>query len=928
MRSRAIPLATLLAVLCCAAACDSLLTSSERLARAQQSAARGDYRAALIDLKILLQKEPDNGTARFELGRASLRLGDTDGAIRELAYAQKLGVANEQIALPLAQAHLMRREHTAALEWLDKVQWDTDAERKEALRIRGSALLDLKRPAEAQQAFEEALRIDERLMPALLGLAAARYQIEGLSAARATLDVALTRLGPSAQIDLMWGSLLSREQRFAEAAGVYRAALAQIDSNAQSSRALALAGIADSELALGEIGAALKTTKELIALAPGSSAAQLLRARALFLAGSNEDARTILQQLVAADATNTPAQLLLGAINFVEGNLGQADMLITSVLASEPSNHFARKLLADTRLRQKKPRDALALLAPAVRAGDRQSLELAARASVESGDLDAGLGYLEQGVAAHPEDTRLALQLAAGYIAAGRLQRAVDLLDKVPEGDSGYRREVLLVAAQLRSGNVPQALRAAQQLVSAHPTDPLAHAMLGGLLAGQGRESEAREHFNRAVELDPRNPAALVNLGKLDLVAGKLDDAERRLSAALKLSPASPATLVALAQLELARGRPEEATKWLETARERNANAAEPRVLLAQYHLERREFAAAEGLARETLEFAPTNAGALNVLALALTASGRRAEGIAALQQVARQAPGSAVARAGLARALLDAGQTSDALRVAEESLKVDPDQVAALAFAGAVALEAQDLARAQALLKRLERVAPDNPATFTLAGDIAMREKRYEAAATAFQAAAQRGPSRALLLREYLALRAAGRPDASAPLEKWLERQPDDTRVRLVLAQEQQAAGYGARAAENYEAILRTDANDITALNNLAWVHLATDPAKALPLAKRAHDLRPGEPLVADTYGWALLASGEVDQAVDLLASAAQQAPQARDIQYHYAAALARAGRAGEARSRLEALLSGGEAFEDRAAAAELLKTLGKSEI
>lgn len=930
MRNSAQRLLALVVSACLLVACEGRLSNAERLERAQSSAARGDYRAAVIDLKNVLQQEPDNGAARFALGKASLRLGDVDSAIRELEYARKLGVPDEQLALLLAQAHLMRRDHVAALEYLDEVTFVADAERKEALRIRGSALLDLKRTAEAQQAFEETLGIDERQLPALLGLAAARYELEGLDAARSTLDAAVSRMGGDPRIDLMWGSFLSREKRFAEAAAVFRTAFKASDSAATASlRGLALAGIADSQMALGDTEGALETTTDLMTAAPDSAAAHLLRARALFLSGSYEDARNILQRLVTADETNTPAHLLLGAVNFVQGNLGQADMLLSGVLSADPGNSFARKLLADTRLRQKKPLDALAILTPAIKTGDRQSLELAARASVEAGDLGAGLGYLEQGVSAHPEDTRLALQLAAGYIAAGRLQRAVELLEKVPEGaEAGYRREVLLVAAQLRSGNLRQAMRLAQRLAATHSDDPLAQAMLGGLLVGQGRNAEAREHFSRAVELDPRSPAALVNLGKLELLEGRLEAAEQRLKAALKLSPGSPAALVALAQLELARGQPAAATEWLQTARERNANAAEPRVLLAQYYLEQRQLDQAEAMAREVLAFAPANTGALNVLALALSASGRHSEGIATLQQVARQAPGSSAAQVNLARALLNAGQTTDALRAAEESLKVDPDQVTTLAFTAAIALEAGDLARAHALLKRLQSAAPENPATFTVAGDVAMREKRYGSAADAYKSAGQRSPSRALVLREYLALKAAQRADPGAPLEKWLASQPDDTRVRLVLAQDQQAAGAVARAAENYEAILRTNADDTTALNNLAWLLVANAPEKALPLAKRAHELRPGEPLIADTYGWTLLANGEVDQAVELLGAAARQAPQVPDIQYHYAAALARAGRAPEARSRLEQLLRGSAAFGARTEAVELLKTLGKSEI
>jgi putative PEP-CTERM system TPR-repeat lipoprotein len=928
MRSRFAALVAPLAALCWLTACDSLVSNAERLQRAQQSAADGDFRAALVDLKILLQKEPDNATARVELGKVSLQLGDPDGAIRELEYARRLGSPSEAVALTLAQAYMFKRNHAAALDCLDQAGFTTDADRKEALRIRGGALLDLRRAAEAKAAFEQALSIDERFLPAMLGLAAARFEVGGLEQARATLDAATAKFGTDPQIGLMWGSVLMRDQRFSDAKQAFRGVLATDTAKLTDPiRALALAGTAESEMALGDTGAALVVTDDLLKLAPHSSSVQLLRARALFLGESYEESRNLLQELVAADPTNSRAQLLLGAVNYVQGNLGQADMHFTSVLAVEPGNGFARKLLADTRLRQQKPRDALSVLGPAISSGDQQTLELAARASAESGDLDAGLAYLEQGLTAHPEDTRLALQLAAGYIASGKLQRAVDLLDKLPEeGDAAYRREVLLTAAKLRSGNVPEALRLGQRLVASHPTDALARAMLGGLLVARGDLSEARVHFVRAVELDPRNTAALVNLGKLELLEGNFDAAERQLRAALELSPKSPATLVALAQLELARGKPQAATAWLETARERNQRAAEPRVLLAQYHLARRELDQAEALAREALEVAPANTGALNVLALTLSAAGRHEEGIATLQKVASETPRSATVQFSLARALLAQGQTKEALGAAEKSLESNAEHVTSLAFTGAVALEAGDIARARVLLERLAKLAPGDPATLTLTGDIALRERDFVAAANAYRRAAELKPSQALALREFFARKSAKQRDAVVPLLAWLGRQPDDRRARLVLAQEQQASGDETAAADNYAAILRTDPNDAAALNNLAWLYFSSEPRKAQELARRAHELRPEDAAIADTYGWVLLANGDHDGAVKVLGTAVQRAPQSPDLQYHYAAALARAGKSQEARSRLEALLRTNAAFGARAEAQELLKTLSKS--
>jgi Flp pilus assembly protein TadD len=57
-----------------------------------------------------------------------------------------------------------------------------------------------------------------------------------------------------------------------------------------------------------------------------------------------------------------------------------------------------------------------------------------------------------------------------------------------------------------------------------------------------------------------------------------------------------------------------------------------------------------------------------------------------------------------------------------------------------------------------------------------------------------------------------------------------------------------------------------------------------------------PKAPAIQDTYGWALFKSGKTDKALELLAEAARGMPGNAEVQYHYAAALAAAGRKSEA--------------------------------
>jgi putative PEP-CTERM system TPR-repeat lipoprotein len=911
------------------AACSA--SNDELLTRARGSMDRGDYRAASIDLKKLLQREPRNAEARYAFGIVSLASGDAGSAARELRVASELGIAPERIVVPLARAFLADRRYDDALVAADVEATKDQTIRAELHVLRGDAQLGANRGAEAVAEFERALAVDDELVRARIGLASAKLLTEGFEAARREADIALKAAPGDVQVRLVNASIYLRDRRFEGAMENYQAAARLAEENGvMAQRAAALAGLCESQLALGRLDDANGTIEQLVELAPEGSITLYLRARTAFLRGDHDHARSDLERILARDPGNRPAQLLLGAVNYVQGNLEQADMHLSGVLAVEPGNNFARRLLTETRLRQRRPREAL----QAIEARDGPSqgssgenamnMALAGTAHIEAGDLDAGLSYLEK-AAASTDDPRTIMQLAAGYMAAGRIETAIRILDALKvEGAAGQRRDLLLINARLRADDRAGAIELARALADRQNKVAETQALVGGMLVAAGDRQAARQYFDRALALEPRNPASHINLGKLDLLEGNHAGAEKRFVEALRLKPGHPAAQVAMAQAALARGNRDGAVQWLENARKDNPDAVEPRVLLAQYYLGRRDLPRAETLAGEAIRLSPDNASALNVLGVTLAASGRMRDGVDALSRAVDAQPGSAAARFNLARVYLANGEAEKALEAARESLKLAPQNVQAMALIAALETARGGYGETRRLIGEIRRIDAQYPGVDVLEGELALRTGNAAAAVKAFDAAMKKVPTANVAISSFAARRAAKATNATAPLEQWLATHPNDGRVRLVLSDALSDAGDAEGAVKQLERAVEADADNVVALNNLAMMYQKRGDARSLSMAERAVRIAPKSAAILDTHGWILFQQGRVADALAQLERAVAAAPRDPDIGYHYAAALARNGKNEQAERRLVVLLRDHPAFSEREAAQSLLTQLG----
>jgi Flp pilus assembly protein TadD len=230
----------------------------------------------------------------------------------------------------------------------------------------------------------------------------------------------------------------------------------------------------------------------------------------------------------------------------------------------------------------------------------------------------------------------------------------------------------------------------------------------------------------------------------------------------------------------------------------------------------------------------------------------------------------------------------------------------------------------AKSIVKDFQEEFPDLAFGFQMAGDLSMQSGDYANAVSAYQTALQKQPSTLLLLKQFRAQRAAGNPEtAMALLTDWLIQHPDDVQVHRMLAILHREAGRQESAKQHYEATVRLQPDNALALNNLAGFYSAIGDARALGVARRAHELAPKHPAVNDTLGWILVQMGEHEEGLIYLREAHARAFQQPEVRYHLAVALHRLGRNSEARQELEAALAAENPFAQEPEARALLQRI-----
>ncbi|BBP05655.1 hypothetical protein TPL01_17760 [Sulfuriferula plumbiphila] len=916
-----LPIALLVA-LCATAGCGD--SASKYLSEAKQLQAKGDAKAAIIQLKNALQKDDKNAEARYLLGIAYNRSGNYAAAEKELRRARAAGYAPDKVVVALAEALQGQGAFQRVIEEITLPAGASGQLRAQIFVARGNAELGLNEPDKATELFNEALKAAPNSASAHLGLARLAAAKGGLDSALSEIENALKLVPTDRDAWLMKADLLRLKNQPEAALAAYREVLRNDPAN--SAAHLSIASI---YLANNKFSQARQEIEAARTLSPNNLAVRYMQALADFRGGKLNAARDNLQEVLKAAPEYPPGLLLSAALNYAQGSYEQAANQLGKALEKAPASAYARKLLAATQAKLGQNAQALATLQPLrpEESNDPQLLALTGDLYLHTNNFTKANQLLEKAASIDPRSAAIRTGLGVSRLASGDTERALADLESAATLDTGtgaHQADTLLILTLMRDRQYDRALQAIAELDRKQPNSPIAYNFRGGAYLGKKDLANARKNFEQALAIKPDFFPAAANLAQLDLQANNPAAARQRFGTLLQHDPSNTQAMLALAQLSACAGREKDYLDWLERAAKTAPAALQPRLLLAGYYLRKNDFAKALVLAREARTANPDNPAALDMLGSAQLAAGDKDNALASFQKLAEMAPQSPAVQIRLANAQLALKQTDKARASLKRALQLKPDFLDAQATLIALDTQSGHYDQAIQMAHTVQQQLPRAPVGWILEGDTLLMQKQPAHALQKYATAWRLQNSGPLAVKLHNARVLSGKAaEADAGLLDWLKAHPDDAASRLYLAQSAMQRGNYALANENYAVLLQKSPNNMMILNNYAWsLQRAGDP-RALTYAEQAYRLAPDNPAVLDTLAGILVAQGKTSRGLQLLQQALSRTPDNAEIQYHYAQALTKSGDNTRARSELERLLAGGAAFSQEAEARALLKQL-----
>ena len=892
------------------------------IASSKEFLAKNDSKAAVIQLKNALQKDPNLGEARFLLGKALFESGDITGAEVELRKALERKYASDQTIPLLASAMLATGQAKKVTDEFAKTQLSA-GEPLAALKTTLSAAYAAQGNREAAQAeLAAALASMADYAPAQLANARMKAVNQNFDEAQTIVDQVLAKNPKNHDALLLSGMLQAAKGNPDNALALYRKAI-----EAKPDFLLAHSAIISSLFQQQKLNEATKQIELLKKVAPKHPQTIYLDAQATYQRKDYKVARELTQQLLKILPNNPNNLQLAGAVEYQLRSYVQAEAYLSKAVQLAPELALARKLLISSYLRAGQPAKALATLQPVLERieKDPSFLSIAGETYLQNGDAKKAADYFAKASKLDPDDAAKKTSLALAHMAQGNTASGFEELEQITLADKGITADLALIAAYLRTNQPDKALKAIDSLEKKQPDNAATHNLRARTLLSKKDIPGARQSFEKALAINPGFFPAAASLAAIDLTEKKPEDARKRFEAVLAADPKNIQAMLALAELKAAAGgTTDEVASLISKAVTTNPSEVAPRLALIQFYLNKKDGKKALTAANDAAAAIPDKPEILDALGRTQQFSGDFNQAMSTYGKLSTLQPNSPLAQMRLAEINLANKNKDEAAKSLKKALDIKPDLIEAQRGLILLALDAKKPNEALGIARQVQQQKPKEPVGFVLEGDIYASEKAWPDAIKAYQNGLKQVAVPELAIKLHSALLASGNAaEADKMATTWTREHAKDVAFRMHLGDIATARKDYPQAAQNYRSALDIQPNNPLVLNNLAWVSGQLKAPKAIEYAEKANQLAPNQPPFMDTLAMLLADKGETAKAIELLRKALELSPQAGAIQLNLAKVLISTGKKDEARKELDALAKLGDKFPGQADVSKLQKEL-----
>jgi len=926
--------ATLLAIACPAA---NAKDSSTAVKDAEQYLAKGDLKAAEIELRNAVRLSPDNPVIRARLAQVYLDLGDAASAERESRAARERKGDEEDYLTILSDALLRQGKFGDVLDLIQPGDRPPALESKVRTAL-GTAAAGLNDRNKAEAMLRDAMRLDPEAAQPKVQLAQLLNR-QNHEEADKLIDSAVAANPRSAEI-------LRVKAEMAQTRGDQDGAMRLFDEALQidPKDLQAHLGRANINIGRGKFKIADEDLDPILKATPNNFMANYLRGLELAKEQQYAAADRIFDRISPAFPRFWPGYYLQGATKLALGQSAQAESILSKYLAHVPDDLRASRLIASAALQQHAPPRAIDYLKPLVNRPtvDAETLTLLGNAYMADGKPELALQQFEKAATLDPGNQAIKARVAISEINSGRGQQGLAELEQVFANESGETiAGPTLVLTELRAGRVEKAAEVAASLIKLDANNPLYQTLFGVVQVAQRDYVGAETAFRAALARDPEFAAATRDLAKLYLATGRTDDAKKVYGDLLSKKPDDGAALLGLADIALTEKKWSEAVDHINRARTAKPNDPAAGIKLVNVYELRNDWNNARTVAGDLVAQFPQDVNVQIAQAIAFLGSGDTKSAISSYKRAYEIAPNSIPILSRYVALLTSAKEFREARTVLQEAVAREPRNASLKGDLIRAEAEVDGLDAALAKAHELAKDDPDNNIYDLVSAELYEKAGRPRDAVALLEAAIAARPSddglTTVLSRLYIST--GDLTKAEAVLTRRLAAEPKSLTVRAALARLYLTIGRTDDAKKSYDELLSQRPTDVAALLGLAEIAVAqkkwseatdyitraraaapTDPAPGLLLVnmyglqqdwKHATSAAtelvtqfPENVAVLDAQGRVQIAAGDTDGALSTYKHAHELSPDYKPILSHYVALLKAAKNFPEERTVLQAAL------------------------